>query len=141
MPALTPLRAMSRKVFGPQSIGAEEYFDLDRQPVGLQFWRSMMGNPQGGPAKYMRFGGYVRYGFSIWEEQQMIKFGLWSRDAIEDMWDVIGDGFISSALRLSTAISRKNDVLKMKIRNKISGPAVRLSLPAKQMATIACREQ
>lgn len=45
----------------------------------------MVGNPAGGPGKYMTPVAYIRYGFPMWEEQRAIQFGLWSSDKIEDM--------------------------------------------------------
>ncbi|KAJ5751578.1 hypothetical protein N7520_008495 [Penicillium odoratum] len=70
--------------FGPNST-VEECLDLERWPLGLQFWDSMILNPEGGPGKYMRFDAYARYGFLLWEEWRMIEFGLWSNKPIEDM--------------------------------------------------------
>jgi hypothetical protein len=70
--------------FGPQSRG-EECRDLERASLGLQFWDSMVLNPEGGPGKYMWFDAYARYGFLLWEEWRMIEFGLWSNKPIEDM--------------------------------------------------------
>jgi hypothetical protein len=70
--------------FGPHSTG-EECLDLERAPLGLQFWGSMILNPEGGPGKYMGFDAYARYGFLLWEEWRMIEFGLWSNKPIEDM--------------------------------------------------------
>ncbi|KAJ5201486.1 uncharacterized protein N7498_006149 [Penicillium cinerascens] len=71
--------------FGPDSTGEEEYLDLERASLGLQFWSSMVSNPEGGPGKYMHFKAYSRYGFLLWEEWRMIEFGLWSNKPIEDM--------------------------------------------------------
>ncbi|KAJ5972735.1 uncharacterized protein N7479_002653 [Penicillium vulpinum] len=70
--------------FGLHSTG-EECLDLERVPLGLQFWDSMTLNLEGGPGKYMRFDAYARYGFLLWEEWRMIEFGLWSNKPIEDM--------------------------------------------------------
>ncbi|KAJ5293822.1 hypothetical protein N7508_008643 [Penicillium antarcticum] len=63
----------------------DEWFDLGRPPLGLRFWRSMSLDPEGGPAKYMWFEGYIRYGFALWEEKRMIDLGLWSNGIIDDM--------------------------------------------------------
>ncbi|RHZ48191.1 uncharacterized protein CDV56_101469 [Aspergillus thermomutatus] len=68
--------------YGPQSQRPQEWEDLGREPLGVQFWRSMVGNPEAGPAKYMYFQAYVRYGFAIWEEQRMVQLGMWSHSAL-----------------------------------------------------------
>ncbi|THC91961.1 hypothetical protein EYZ11_008577 [Aspergillus tanneri] len=47
-------RARPVRDFGPDLTGKEECLDLERAPLGLQFWDSMVLNPEGGPGKYMR---------------------------------------------------------------------------------------
>ncbi|KAJ5749138.1 uncharacterized protein N7511_010834 [Penicillium nucicola] len=71
--------------FGPRYKTKDESLDLGRPTLGLQFWRSMSLNPEGGPAQFMWFEGYIRYGFALWEEKRMIDLGLWSDGVIEDM--------------------------------------------------------
>ncbi|GFF54121.1 uncharacterized WD repeat-containing protein alr2800 [Aspergillus lentulus] len=70
--------------YGSQSLRGPEWEDLDREPLGIQFWRSMSGDPPAGPAKYMQFHPYARYGFAFWEEQRMMQLGLWSHQALDD---------------------------------------------------------
>lgn len=84
-PSIDPYRPRPIQDFGPDSAGQDECSDLQRPPLGLQFWNSMTLNPEGGPGKYMQFPAYVRYGFLLWDEWRMIEFGLWSKEPIEDM--------------------------------------------------------
>ncbi|KGO63594.1 hypothetical protein PITC_049760 [Penicillium italicum] len=69
--------------FGPTSTGVNESWDLEMEPLGQQFWREMIEDPDAGPAMNISFMEYVRYGFAIWEEQRMVDLGLWSKDYIE----------------------------------------------------------
>lgn len=71
--------------FEPHSV-QEEYLELERAPLGLQFWNSMKLNPEGGPGKYFGFDVYSQYGFLLWEEWRMIEFGLWSDNALDDIF-------------------------------------------------------
>ena len=80
-----PYRPRPVQDFGPGSTSKNEWLDLPRPPLGLQFWNSMALNPEGGPGKYMQFSAYSRYGFLLWDEWRMIEFGFWSREPIEDM--------------------------------------------------------
>lgn len=84
-PSGNPYRPRPVQDFGPDSTGKDEWLDLQRPPLGLQFWNSMTLNPEGGPGKYMQFAAYSRYGFLLWDEWRMIEFGLWSSEPIEDM--------------------------------------------------------
>ncbi|GIJ89415.1 hypothetical protein Asppvi_008355 [Aspergillus pseudoviridinutans] len=70
--------------YGPQSLWGPEWEDLGREPLGIQFWRSMSGDLPAGPAKYMQFQPYARYGFAFWEERRMMQLGLWSHQALND---------------------------------------------------------
>lgn len=67
--------------FGSQNSKQEEWQDLNREPLGLQIWRSMVSNPEAGPSKYMFFEAYLRYGFAICDEKRVVDFGLWSNSA------------------------------------------------------------
>ncbi|RAH65905.1 uncharacterized protein BO66DRAFT_193341 [Aspergillus aculeatinus CBS 121060] len=55
-----------------------EWQDLDAEPLGFQFWRSMMHNPLAGRGKYMALRAYLPYGLVLWEEQRITAMGLWS---------------------------------------------------------------
>ncbi|RAH76508.1 hypothetical protein BO86DRAFT_443396 [Aspergillus japonicus CBS 114.51] len=57
---------------------AREWQDLDAEPLGFQFWRSMIHNPLGGRGKYMALRAYLPYGLVLWEEQRITAMGLWS---------------------------------------------------------------
>ncbi|KAF7172830.1 hypothetical protein CNMCM5623_004959 [Aspergillus felis] len=70
--------------YGPQSLRGPEWEDLDREPLSIQLWHRTSGYFPAGPAKYMWFRPYARYGFAFWEERRMMQLGLWSHQALDD---------------------------------------------------------
>ncbi|KAJ5113937.1 hypothetical protein N7456_002471 [Penicillium angulare] len=82
---IIPWKTRPIRDYGPMAKRVDESLDLGREPLGLQFYRSMAENQEGGPGKYMSPFAYIRYGFGLWEEQRFIELGLWSNDLIEDM--------------------------------------------------------
>jgi hypothetical protein len=61
-----------------------EWKQLDQEPVGWQFRRTMNGNPLAGAARFYEFRAWFKFGFALWEEQRMINLGVWSHRAISD---------------------------------------------------------
>jgi hypothetical protein len=67
-----PVRDYGRRAPG------REWCDLDAEPLGWQFWSSMIHNPRAGRGKYLAPKAYCPYGLVLWEEQRMTAMGLWA---------------------------------------------------------------
>jgi hypothetical protein len=64
--------------YAPPRPPGREWCDLDAQPLGWQFWRSMVNNPHAGRGKYMALQAYCPYGLVLWEKQRVMAMGLWA---------------------------------------------------------------